>query len=49
MAPGPAGLTPVLERGPQHADKVVALTFDADMTADEGRARLPVSTSTIPD
>lgn len=36
MAPGPAGLTPVLKRGPQHAEKVVALTFDADMTADEG-------------
>ncbi|MFE9814514.1 polysaccharide deacetylase family protein [Streptomyces sp. NPDC005773] len=36
MAPGPAGLTPVLERGPNRADKVVALTFDADMTADEG-------------
>ncbi|WP_406091183.1 polysaccharide deacetylase family protein [Streptomyces sp. NBC_01013] len=36
MAPGPAGLAPVLQRGSQHADKVVALTFDADMTADEG-------------
>lgn len=36
MAPGPAGLTPVLERGPNRTDKVVALTFDADMTADEG-------------
>src|SRR5690349_19061935 len=36
MAPGPGGLTPVFERGAQHAAKVVALTFDADMTADEG-------------
>ncbi|MEU2247201.1 polysaccharide deacetylase family protein [Streptomyces sp. NPDC019224] len=36
MAPGPGGLTPVFERGPQHAAKVVALSFDADMTADEG-------------
>jgi peptidoglycan/xylan/chitin deacetylase (PgdA/CDA1 family) len=40
MAPGPAGLTPVFERRPgggeRSADKVVALTFDADMTADQG-------------
>ncbi|WP_330241249.1 polysaccharide deacetylase family protein [Streptomyces sp. NBC_00525] len=36
MAPGPGGVTPVFERGPQRAAKVVALTFDADMTADEG-------------
>ncbi|MFD9544481.1 polysaccharide deacetylase family protein [Streptomyces sp. NPDC060022] len=43
MAPGPAGLTPVFERrsggsGGRNgkADKVVALTFDADMTADQG-------------
>ncbi|WP_345104738.1 polysaccharide deacetylase family protein [Streptomyces drozdowiczii] len=36
MAPGPGGLTPVFERGPRHAAKVVALSFDADMTADEG-------------
>lgn len=36
LAPGPAGLTPVFKRGRQSADKVVALTFDADMTADEG-------------
>ncbi|MFI6648827.1 polysaccharide deacetylase family protein [Streptomyces sp. NPDC050529] len=36
LAPGPDGLTPVLERGPNRTDKVVALTFDADMTADEG-------------
>ncbi|MDK0522903.1 polysaccharide deacetylase family protein [Streptomyces sp. ML-6] len=35
-APGPAGPMPVFERGPRTADKVVALTFDADMTADEG-------------
>ncbi|MFJ9110003.1 polysaccharide deacetylase family protein [Streptomyces sp. NPDC102283] len=44
MAPGPAGRTPVFERRPtgggaagRAADKVVALTFDADMTADQGR------------
>lgn len=36
MAPGPAGLTPVFERGRKGGDKVVALTFDADMTADQG-------------
>ncbi|GAA3005652.1 polysaccharide deacetylase family protein [Streptomyces fulvorobeus] len=43
MAPGPAGLTPVFERRPRTTgkgagsrDKVVALTFDADMTADQG-------------
>ncbi|MER7110782.1 polysaccharide deacetylase family protein [Streptomyces sp. NPDC000229] len=36
MAPGPGGLTPVFERGPVTADKTVALTFDADMTADQG-------------
>ncbi|MBT2443831.1 polysaccharide deacetylase family protein [Streptomyces sp. ISL-36] len=42
MAPGPGGLTPVYMRraqgrqGPQGAEKVVALTFDADMTADQG-------------
>ncbi|MEV3933188.1 polysaccharide deacetylase family protein [Streptomyces sp. NPDC049944] len=44
-ARGPAGLTPVFERradgsGPRDtaagADKAVALTFDADMTADQG-------------
>ncbi|MER5983559.1 polysaccharide deacetylase family protein [Streptomyces sp. NPDC001787] len=38
MAPGPAGRTPVFTRaaagGP--GGKVVALTFDADMTADQG-------------
>ncbi|WP_406408157.1 polysaccharide deacetylase family protein [Streptomyces halstedii] len=41
LAPGPAGLTPVFERraptgSPGRNDKVVALTFDADMTADQG-------------
>ncbi|MFD9425402.1 MULTISPECIES: polysaccharide deacetylase family protein [unclassified Streptomyces] len=38
LAPGPAGRTPVFERGLPHGrgDKVVALTFDADMTADQG-------------
>ncbi|WP_241518995.1 polysaccharide deacetylase family protein [Streptomyces sp. CB03238] len=37
MAPGPGGLTPVFERGPAAGgDKTVALTFDADMTADQG-------------
>ncbi|OKK04646.1 polysaccharide deacetylase [Streptomyces sp. CB03234] len=37
MAPGPGGLTPVFERGPSAGgDKTVALTFDADMTADQG-------------
>ncbi|WP_217236185.1 polysaccharide deacetylase family protein [Streptomyces sp. AC555_RSS877] len=37
LAPGPAGLTPVFENGPRRtADKTVALTFDADMTADQG-------------
>ncbi|MGW1722092.1 polysaccharide deacetylase family protein [Streptomyces sp. NPDC002306] len=36
LAPGPAGLTPVFKNGPRTPDKVVALTFDADMTADQG-------------
>ncbi|MCW5252842.1 polysaccharide deacetylase family protein [Streptomyces sp. SHP 1-2] len=37
LAPGPAGLTPVFEHGPRTGgDRTVALTFDADMTADEG-------------
>lgn len=40
MAPGPSGLTPVYTRraanSPKGAEKVVALTFDADMTADQG-------------
>ncbi|MET9051895.1 polysaccharide deacetylase family protein [Streptomyces rhizosphaericola] len=49
MAPGPEGRTPVFERRPATAavaggspsdEKVVALSFDADMTADQGpRAR----------
>ncbi|MFJ8135592.1 polysaccharide deacetylase family protein [Streptomyces sp. NPDC096013] len=36
LAPGPAGLTPVFKNGPRTGGKTVALTFDADMTADEG-------------
>ncbi|WP_328677474.1 polysaccharide deacetylase family protein [Streptomyces sp. NBC_01261] len=36
LAPGPAGLTPVFKNGPREDGKTVALTFDADMTADEG-------------
>ncbi|MFI5619405.1 polysaccharide deacetylase family protein [Streptomyces sp. NPDC051567] len=36
LAPGPNGLTPVFERTGQQSDKVVALTFDADMTSDQG-------------
>ncbi|MEU6533697.1 polysaccharide deacetylase family protein [Streptomyces sp. NPDC046928] len=36
LAPGPAGLTPVFEHGPRTGDRAVALTFDADMTADQG-------------
>ncbi|MHB9858319.1 polysaccharide deacetylase family protein [Streptomyces sp. YIM S03343] len=36
LAPGPSGLTPVFRNGPRTVGKVVALTFDADMTADEG-------------
>ncbi|MFJ9372622.1 polysaccharide deacetylase family protein [Streptomyces sp. NPDC101455] len=36
LAPGPAGLTPVFKNGPREGGKTVALTFDADMTADEG-------------
>ncbi|MER6035948.1 polysaccharide deacetylase family protein [Streptomyces sp. NPDC101169] len=36
LAPGPGGLTPVFEHGPRNLGKTVALTFDADMTADEG-------------
>ncbi|MET8669129.1 polysaccharide deacetylase family protein [Streptomyces tendae] len=44
LAPGPAGLTPVFEHGPRtggtkggtEGGKLVALTFDADMTADQG-------------
>ncbi|GGM11967.1 lipoprotein [Streptomyces fumigatiscleroticus] len=37
LAPGPAGLTPVFTHGPRTRDRSVALTFDADMTADQGR------------
>ncbi|MFJ9815544.1 polysaccharide deacetylase family protein [Streptomyces sp. NPDC101151] len=36
LAPGPDGLTPVFEHGPRTLGKTVALTFDADMTADQG-------------
>ncbi|MBD0741707.1 polysaccharide deacetylase family protein [Streptomyces sp. CBMA152] len=36
IAPGPGGLTPVFERAPKGGQKIVALTFDADMTADQG-------------
>ncbi|MEU2554019.1 polysaccharide deacetylase family protein [Streptomyces sp. NPDC013313] len=36
LAPGPGGLTPVFEHGPRDLGKTVALTFDADMTADQG-------------
>lgn len=36
LAPGPAGLVPVFSHGPRTRGKVVALTFDADMTADQG-------------
>ncbi|MFE6332382.1 polysaccharide deacetylase family protein [Streptomyces sp. NPDC057798] len=36
LAPGPAGLTPVFRNGPRTPDRTVALTFDADMTADQG-------------
>ncbi|MFE0583218.1 MULTISPECIES: polysaccharide deacetylase family protein [unclassified Streptomyces] len=36
LAPGPNGLTPVFERAGQRTDKTVALTFDADMTSDQG-------------
>ncbi|MFJ3892466.1 MULTISPECIES: polysaccharide deacetylase family protein [unclassified Streptomyces] len=36
LAPGPAGLTPVFKNGPRVGGRTVALTFDADMTADEG-------------
>ncbi|CAM5508729.1 polysaccharide deacetylase family protein [Streptomyces fumanus] len=37
LAPGPAGLTPVFAHGPRTGGRTVALTFDADMTADQGR------------
>ncbi|MET9802431.1 polysaccharide deacetylase family protein [Streptomyces sp. NPDC006368] len=36
LAPGPGGRTPVYERGAPSGAKTVALTFDADMTADQG-------------
>ncbi|MEU9609143.1 polysaccharide deacetylase family protein [Streptomyces sp. NPDC048057] len=39
LAPGPGGVTPVFERSavpPDRAPRTVALTFDADMTADQG-------------
>ncbi|MCX4528691.1 MULTISPECIES: polysaccharide deacetylase family protein [unclassified Streptomyces] len=36
LAPGPGGLTPVFERAGQRTEKTVALTFDADMTSDQG-------------
>ncbi|WP_142214968.1 polysaccharide deacetylase family protein [Streptomyces sp. SLBN-118] len=36
VAPGPGGLTPVFERAAKRAEKTVALTFDADMTAGQG-------------
>ncbi|UYM26303.1 polysaccharide deacetylase family protein [Streptomyces albus] len=36
LAPGPGGLAPVFANGPRNEGKTVALTFDADMTADQG-------------
>ncbi|WP_306184299.1 polysaccharide deacetylase family protein [Streptomyces sp. MK5] len=36
LASRPGGLTPVFVNGPRTKGKIVALTFDADMTADEG-------------
>ncbi|MFI6877321.1 polysaccharide deacetylase family protein [Streptomyces sp. NPDC050400] len=36
LAPGPAGLTPVFKSAPRAKERSVALTFDADMTADQG-------------
>ncbi|MEU9366501.1 polysaccharide deacetylase family protein [Streptomyces avermitilis] len=36
LTPGPSGLTPVFTNGPRTRGKTVALTFDADMTADQG-------------
>ncbi|WP_375165255.1 polysaccharide deacetylase family protein, partial [Streptomyces sp.] len=36
LAPRPGGLTPVYTHRAKSAEKVVALTFDADMTADQG-------------
>ncbi|QEU91160.1 polysaccharide deacetylase [Streptomyces kanamyceticus] len=36
LAPGPSGLTPVFMNGSRAHGRTVALTFDADMTADQG-------------
>ncbi|MFI2615198.1 polysaccharide deacetylase family protein [Streptomyces sp. NPDC018584] len=36
LAPGPAGLTPVFAHGSRTEGRTVALTFDADMTANQG-------------
>ncbi|WP_053758382.1 MULTISPECIES: polysaccharide deacetylase family protein [Streptomyces] len=36
LAAGPEGLTPVFTNGPRTLGRTVALTFDADMTADQG-------------
>ncbi|MFC8362687.1 polysaccharide deacetylase family protein [Streptomyces griseorubiginosus] len=36
LAPGPGGLTPVFRNGSRGHGRTVALTFDADMTADQG-------------
>ncbi|MFD0269111.1 polysaccharide deacetylase family protein [Streptomyces sp. NPDC127106] len=36
LPPGPNGLTPVFARAKQQTEKTVALTFDADMTSDQG-------------
>ncbi|MDH6515835.1 peptidoglycan/xylan/chitin deacetylase (PgdA/CDA1 family) [Streptomyces sp. SAI-135] len=36
LAPGPGGLTPVFKNGARDRGRTVALTFDADMTADQG-------------
>ncbi|MET7730615.1 polysaccharide deacetylase family protein [Streptomyces sp. NPDC005402] len=36
LAPGPGGLTPVFKNGSRAHGRTVALTFDADMTADQG-------------
>ncbi|MGA4846036.1 polysaccharide deacetylase family protein [Streptomyces sp. G5(2025)] len=36
LAPGPSGLTPVFAHGPRTEGRTVALTFDADMTANQG-------------
>ncbi|MGV9877855.1 polysaccharide deacetylase family protein [Streptomyces sp. NPDC003006] len=36
LAPGPSGLTPVFTNGSRTHGRTVALTFDADMTANQG-------------